>query len=103
MASPDAVIACTNAFGMGVDKPDVRSVWHWNLPGSVEAYYQEAGRAGRDGLPARAVLLYAPLRPRHHRPVHRRGAVRADGGRRAAGRARRGGRPRDPAVPGGAR
>ncbi len=60
MASPDAVIACTNAFGMGVDKPDVRSVWHWNLPGSVEAYYQEAGRAGRDGEPARAVLLYAP-------------------------------------------
>jgi superfamily II DNA helicase RecQ len=59
-ASPDAVIACTNAFGMGVDKPDVRSVWHWNLPGSVEAYYQEAGRAGRDGRPARAVLLYAP-------------------------------------------
>ncbi len=60
MASPDAVIACTNVFGMGVDKPDVRSVWHWNLPGSVEAYYQEAGRAGRDGMPARAVLLYAP-------------------------------------------
>ncbi len=60
MASSDAVIACTNAFGMGVDKPDVRSVWHWNLPGSVEAYYQEAGRAGRDGEPARAVLLYAP-------------------------------------------
>ena len=56
----DAVIACTNAFGMGVDKSDVRSVWHWNLPGSLEAYYQEAGRAGRDGLPARAVLLYAP-------------------------------------------
>jgi RecQ family ATP-dependent DNA helicase len=60
MASTDAVIACTTAFGMGVDKPDVRSVWHWNLPGSVEAYYQEAGRAGRDGAPARAVLLYAP-------------------------------------------
>ncbi len=60
MASSDAVIACTNAFGMGVDKPDVRSVWHWNLPGSIEAYYQEAGRAGRDGDPARAVLLYAP-------------------------------------------
>ncbi|MDX6376715.1 MAG: ATP-dependent helicase RecQ [Gaiellaceae bacterium] len=60
MASDDAVIACTNAFGMGVDKSNVRSVWHWNLPGSLEAYYQEAGRAGRDGEPARAVLLYAP-------------------------------------------
>lgn len=67
MAGETDVMVATSAFGMGVDKPDVRFVFHYDISDSVDAYYQEIGRAGRDTAPARAVLFYRPQDMSLHR------------------------------------
>src|SRR5690606_36048585 len=54
------IVTATNAFGMGIDRADVRAVIHLAPPGSIEAYYQEVGRAGRDGEPAFGLIMYTP-------------------------------------------
>ena len=94
------IVVATVAFGMGIDKPDIRWVAHADLPKSIEAYYQEIGRAGRDGAPAETLTLFGPDDIRLRRAADRRGAGARGTPRRRSWPAERAARPgRGPGLP----